>query len=91
MRKRKQETRKKVKRVCNKSRRHKHTKRRRSNRRNRSYRLKGGNYAEDVTTEELDGIPIAEDVVITSAGYPSMDAKTFKNHMEYMDFQGPEQ
>lgn len=88
MRKRKQGTRKKAKRVRkNTSRRTRHTKRRNS----RHYRLRGGNYAEDVTDKEVDGIPVTDDVVITAAGYPSMDAKTFKNHMEYMDFQGPEQ
>jgi hypothetical protein len=91
MRKRKQETRKRSKRDRkNRSRRTRRTKSRNS-RRNRRYRLRGGNYAEDVTNDEIDGVSVAEDVVITTAGYPSMDAKTFKNHMEYMDFQGPRQ
>ena len=99
-RKRKQETRKKgkmLKRVRkNHSRRHKrhHTKRRNhrhTSQKHRSQRLRGGNYAEDVTKEEIDGIPVADDAVITIPGYPSMDAGAFKRHAEYRDFQGEEQ
>jgi hypothetical protein len=92
--KRMKQTRKKgkmLKRVCkNKSRRHKrHTKCR--NHRHKSQKQQGGNYAEDVTKRELDGMPIADDAVITIPGYPSMDAGAFKKHAEYRDFQGEEQ
>ena len=96
MRKRKQETRKRRRVRKNQSRYHTRYTMCRNSRRNRSHRhksqkLRGGSYAEDVTIDEFDGIPIAEDVVITTAGVPPMNAKSFKNHMEYMDFQGPRQ
>jgi hypothetical protein len=81
---RKQKTRKRVR---NQNR---HTKRRRQ-RRQRRNRLKGGNYAEDITIEEVDGVPVTDDAVITIPGYPSMDAGAFKRHAEYRDFQGEEQ
>ena len=84
---RKQGTRKKGKKAKqvrkNRSRRHKsHTK-------HRSHRLRGGNYADDVTDKEVDGIPVTEDAVITtSAGGPPMSVDEFKRHAEYIDFQG---
>lgn len=86
MRKRKQETRKRKRVRKNKSRRHKrHTNK---NDRNKSHKQKGGNYAEDVTDNEVDGIPVTEDAVITIPGYPSMSVDAFEDHAEYIDFQG---
>jgi hypothetical protein len=84
---RKQKTRKRVR---NQSRHKRHTKRRRQ-KSQRSQRLKGGNYADDITTTQVDGIPVTDDAVITIPGYPSMDAGAFKRHAEYRDFQGEEQ
>lgn len=78
---RKQKTRKRVR----KNRRH--TKRRRQ----RSYRLRGGNYAEDITIEQVDDMPVTAGAVIDIPGYPSMSVKDFKAHALYRDFQGEEQ
>ncbi len=87
---RKHKTRKKVRKN---SRRTRHTKRRRqrSQRSKRNHRLRGGNYEADITTTQVDGIPVTDDAVITIPGYPSMDADAFKRHAEYRDFQGEEQ
>ena len=81
---RKQKTRKRVR----KNRRH--TKRRRQ-RSQRSYRLRGGNYAEDITIEQVDDMPVTAGAVIDIPGYPSMSVKDFKAHALYRDFQGEEQ
>jgi hypothetical protein len=45
----------------------------------------------DITTRQVDGIPVTDDAVITIPGYPSMDTDAFKRHAEYRDFQGEEQ
>jgi len=81
---RKQKTRKRVR----KNRRYKrHTKCRSQ----RGYRLQGGNYAKDVTIEEVDDMPVTAGAVIDIPGYPSMSVKDFKAHALYRDFQGEEQ
>jgi hypothetical protein len=81
---RKQKTRKRVR---NQNR---HTKRRRQ-RSQRRNRLKGGNYAKDITVEEIDDMPVTAGAVIDIPGYPSMSVKDFKAHALYRDFQGEEQ
>ena len=87
---RKQKTRKRVR---NPSRHKRHTKRRsqRRQRSQRSYRLRGGNYAEDITIEQVDDMPVTAGAVIDIPGYPSMSVKDFKAHALYRDFQGEEQ
>jgi hypothetical protein len=84
---RKQKTRKRVR---NQSRYKRHTKRRRQ-RRQSSHRLRGGNYAEDITIEQVDDMPVTAGAVIDIPGYPSMSVKDFKAHALYRDFQGEEQ
>jgi hypothetical protein len=64
---------------------------RRRHRSQRKHRLRGGNYEMDITTRQVDGIPVTDDAVITIPGYPSMDTDAFKRHAEYRDFQGEEQ
>ena len=86
MRKRKQETRKRKRVHKNKSRRHKRYTNK--NHTNKSRKQKGGNYEKDVTDNEVDGIPVTEDAVITIPGYPSMSVDAFEDHAEYIDFQG---
>jgi hypothetical protein len=51
-------------------------------------RLKGGNYATDVTTETVDGIPVEEDVVVSMPGYPPMSRKQFLRLKEDLDRNG---
>ncbi len=84
---RKQKTRKRVRKNSRRTRRTK----RRSQRWQRSYMLRGGNYAKDVTIEEVDDMPVTAGAVIDIPGYPSMSVKDFKAHALYRDFQGEEQ
>ena len=89
-RKRRQETRKKAKRIRkNQSRRYKrHTNK---NHRHKRQKQQGGNYAEDVTDNEVDNMPVTDKAVISIAGQPPMSVDAFKRHAEYRDFQGEEQ
>jgi len=72
---------------------HKRAKRaRRTNNRTRkaARRLKGGNYAEDVTIKEVDGIPVTKDTVVTFPGRGTMSVKAFRQLKEDLDRNGDE-
>lgn len=82
MRKRKQQTRKRVR---------KNSRRQHKSHRHKRHRLRGGNYVTDVTKRTIDDMPVTDKAVISMAGQPPMSVDAFKRHALYRDFQGPEQ
>jgi len=51
-------------------------------------RLKGGNYAKDVTIKEVDGIPVTKNAIVTVPGRGTMSVQAFRQLKEDLDRNG---
>lgn len=67
-----------------------HTRKYRKTHNNRRYKMKGGNYARDITTRTLEGMPVKplNKVVTTVPGRGTMSAAAYVKMMEDIDRNG---
>lgn len=51
-------------------------------------RLKGGNYAKDITIKEVDGIPVKNDALVSFPGRGTMSIQAYRQLKEDLDRNG---
>lgn len=66
-----------------------HQKRAQKTKKKRAHRrYKGGNYAKDVTINNIDGFPVKKGVVVTVPGYGTMSGEAYKQLKADVDRNG---
>ncbi len=65
-----------------------HTKRKTHKTHKTHRRLRGGNYAKDVTVKEIEGVPVTKNAVVTVPGYGTMGGDAYKQLQADIDRNG---